>query len=287
MRIFVQNQVEDPLKIDQRRKKVFKMYKILILLIAGMFFLMPLNCYSYIMPAEQLVNLMAANFSRFKTLLIRQSTHLMNLPDNGEKIVLKEKIWLNSFGFFRSEPAGKPEDQKKTVDEIPAYRANNDMTFRRILMSNNYRTIMALLSEMGINLKHVAFTRVDGAVAYRIGDENPESPKLIVEKKRFLPLLLRHRLLNGSEELWLTVRFDDYRKTSKGWYPYKITCFIGEKAEEHYFIDNLSANIPIAFPVSETRKKDPDTTRVVERRQGTSDDGRLREVIKVLEEKYR
>ena len=275
-----------PLKIDQRIKRAFKMYNMLILLIAGMVFFVPVNCYSYIMPAEQVVSLMTANFSKFKTLLIIQSTHLLNLRDKGEEIVLEEKIWLNSSGFYRSELMDKPDGQEKTVDEIAAHRESIDMTFRRILMSNDCVRIMALLSEMGINLENVVFTRLDGVIAYRIGGKNPKSPKLIVEKERFLPLLLSYRMLDDSEEKRLTVRFHDYRKMAKGWYPYKIVCFVGEKIEGSYFVNDLKANVPIVFPVSETRKGGPKPTQMLERRQGSTEDERLKEVIKILEEKY-
>ena len=275
-----------PLKIGQRIKRAFKMYHMFVLLVGGLVFFMPFNCHAYIMPAEQLIGLMAANFSEFKTLVIKQSTHLINLRDEGEKIVLEEKIWLNYSGFYRSELMGKSEDQEKTVNEIAADRANTDMTFRRILMANDCETIITLLSEMGINLETVAFTRLDGVIAYRVGDKNPESPKLLIEKERFLPLFLSYRLLDDSGEKRLTVRFDDYRKTAKGWYPYKIVCFIGEKIEESYFVNDLKANLPIVFPVSGTHKGGPNQTQGIEKRQESPEGKRLREAIKVLEAKY-
>ncbi len=275
-----------PLKIDQRSKRAFKMYYMFVLLVTGLVFFMPVNCHAYIMPAEQLVSLMSANFSKFKTLLIRQSTHLMNLRDEGGEIVLEERIWLNSSGFYRSELMGKPEGQEKIEYEIAAHRANTDMAFRRILMANDCKTIMALLSEMGINLETVAFTRFDGIIAYRVGDKNPENPKLIVEKERFLPLFLIYRFLDDSGEKRLTVRFDDYRKTAEGWYPYKIVCFIGEKIEESCFVNDLKANLPIVFPVSGTHKRDPNQIQGIERRQESPEEKRLRETIKALETKY-
>ena len=274
------------IKISRRIKRTFKTYHMFVLLIAGMVFFMPVNCHAYIMPAEQLIGLMAANFSKFKTLVIKQSTHLMNLRDEGVEIALEEKIWLNSSGFYRSELIGKPEDQEKMEDEIAAHRASTDMTFRRILMANDCETIMALLSGMGINLETVAFTRLDGVIAYRVGDKNPESPKLLIEKERFLPLFLSYRSLDDSGEKKLTVRFHDYRKTSKGLYPYKVVCFFGERIKETCFVNDLKANLPIVFQVPETHRGDPDQTREIEKRQENPEEKRLREAIRVLEEKY-
>jgi len=276
-----------PLRIGQRIRRPFKMYHMFVLLVAGLIFFMPVNCcHAYIMPAEQLIDLMTANFSKFKTLVIKQSTHLVNLRDKGVEIVLEEKVWLNSSGFYRSELFGEPKVQKKTGDEITADRASIDMTFRRILMANDCETIMAFLSEMGINLETVAFTRLDGVIAYRIGDKNPEGPKLLIEKERFLPLFLSYRLLDDSGEKRLTVRFGDYRKTSEGLYPYKVVCFFGERIKESYFVNDLKANLPIVFQVSGTHKGDPDQTQEVEKRQENLEEKRLREAIRVLEEKY-
>ena len=153
-------------------------------------------------------------------------------------------------------------------------------------MANDCETIMALLSEMGINLETVAFTRLDGVIAYRVGDKNSENPKLLIEKERFLPLFLSYRLLDDSGEKRLTIRFDDYRKAVKGWYPYKIVCFIGEKIKESYFVNDLKSNLPIIFPVSGTHKGGPNQTQGIETIQESPEEKRLREAIKVLETKY-
>ncbi len=276
-----------PLDIGQRIGRAFKFYLIFFFLIAGPFLFMPKKVYSYIMPAEQLLGLMTANFSKFKTLLIRQSTHLMNLQNEGEVIAMEEKIWLNSSGFYHLELMGQPEGQKIIGDDIAADRASIDMTFRRILMSNDCKTIMALLSEIGVKIETVAFTRLDGAIAYRVGDKSPESPNLIVEKERFLPLLLSYGLLDESGEKRVTVRFDDYRKTAEGWYPYKIVYFGGKNIEEHYFVIDLQANVPNVFPISRIGREGPNQTQELKRRQDSPEDERLREVIKALEEKYR
>ena len=55
---------------------------------------------AYVMPAEQIVGMMAANFSKFKTLEITQSIHLPDLGDQEADTVLEEKIWMKSPAFF-------------------------------------------------------------------------------------------------------------------------------------------------------------------------------------------
>ena len=155
-------------------------------------------------------------------------------------------------------------------------RPGTDMAFRQIFMAGDKNTIMALLSEMGINLNSVAFTRFDGVIAYRLGDEDARKPKLLIEKEKFLPLLLNYRLWGDSGEKTVTVRFDDYRKVAEGWYPYEIAIFAGEDLDERYFVTDLQANIPVdssLFERREEHKKPPD-------------EDRLREIIDLLKEKY-
>ena len=48
-------------------------------------------------------------------------------------------------------------------------------------------------SELGIDTQQVAYTRLEGTVAYRIGEKDPEKPKLLIEKARVLPLLIVYR----------------------------------------------------------------------------------------------
>jgi hypothetical protein len=150
------------------------------------------------------------------------------------------------------------------------------MAFRQIFMAGDKNTIMALLSEMGINLNSVAFTRFDGVIAYRLGDEDARKPKLLIERERFLPLLLNYRLWGDSGEKTVTVRFDDYRKVAEGWYPYEIAIFAGEDLEERYFVTDLQANIPVDSSFFERHKE----------HKKPPDEDRLREIIDLLKEKY-
>ena len=137
---------------------------------AAMTFLIYSHARAYIMPPEQLVGFMAANFSSFKTLFISQSTYRSNSQSNEPEKVLEEKIWLKSPGFYRSDP----------VREKPP-----DMNFRRIIMANDRKALLSFLREMGIDFNTVSLTRFGGFIAYRIGKGVPESPILLIEKEKF------------------------------------------------------------------------------------------------------
>lgn len=215
----------------------------------------PSGGHAYVMPSDQLFGLMAPNFSKFETLVITQFTQLVNAKDQEVKMLLEEKIWLKSPGLFHAQLLGQPEGLCMMADNITPGSLTSDMAFRQLLMTNSAETITSILSEMGINLGSVAFTRLDGIVAYRVGDVGPEAPRLLIEKERFLPLLLSYRLLGDSGHKMITVRFDDYRQLDAGWYPYEIIYSTGEESIERYYIFDLQVNVPIQSSLLDGRRE--------------------------------
>jgi len=245
------------------------------------------NISAYIMPVEQLAGFVAANFSSFKTLVVSQSTHLVNIPSQGPEPVFQERVWLRSPGFYYSEPIYASEGQGKEEDGTVGGRHGPDMSFRRLLMAGDGKTVLAFLSEMGVNSGSVSFSRLDGVIVYRIGDTGLESPKLLVEKKRFLPLLFNYWLPTNSRKKMVTVRFEEYRKIGKGWYPYKIVYSAGNDTEEHYAIEDLEVNIPITQTLSIIPGPGALPAGNPEMKPKPEEGKRLKEVIEVLKKKYR
>jgi hypothetical protein len=145
---------------------------------------------------------------------------------------------------------------------------------------------MALLAGMGIRLDKVALTRDDGTVAYRIGEEGQGTPMLLVEKARFLPLLLTYRIPDESEQTLVTVRFGDYREVGKGWYPYEIGVAEGERPRVRHSVRRLELNPLIdpplqalPLPAAPEPIHPPGTEPMAEETD-------VREVIRTLREKY-
>lgn len=234
--------------------------------------MIPCKGLAYLMPAEQLVGMMTANFSKFKTLFISQSICTLNQDNEEAGIPLEEKLWLKSPGFYRSELLTRSWD--KGVD------LNIDRAFCLLLMANDSDRITGLLIQMGVNLDSVALTRVDGIIAYRVGDKIPESPRLLIEKERFVPLLLSYWLSGDAGPEIVTVRFDDYRKLGRGWYPYEIVYSVGEGMRQRYSIIRLQVNIPIDGPLSVIPEQ-----RIIP--EETPEEKRLEEAVEALKEKCR
>lgn len=240
-------------------------------------FLLPTRSHGYVMPAEQIVGLMVRNFSNLKTIVITQYTNHTDRSDGGREKVFREKVWVKSPNLYHAKTL--------EINELPDFVP--DAAYRQLLIANNEAAIMHLLSGMGIDLKAVAFTRFDGLIAYRIGAGDPESPKIIVEKERFLPLLLVYRSRDDQLNEIIKVQFADYRKLEPGWYPFQITYDHGTEITQKSATLAVEANVPIdpsVFgplppPVEESSPGD---------RQGVGkEEGRLKKILETFEEKYR
>jgi len=258
---------------------------IVFFLFATLVFMVKDTCHGYIMPAEQLIEFMAKNFSKFNSLVIIQSVIEDNQRSDEENLVyyedaedvFKEQIWMKSPNFFRSEVLGDDADR----GEIP------DMVYRQLLIANSQGVLERLLLGMGINLQSIVFTRIDGIIAYRIGDQGPYSPKLIIEKERFLPLLLIYGSSENFYEGPITVWFNEYRELEQGWYPFEITYSVWDGAKETFEIQHMEVNTPIEPSLfdSSSVKTRPDKAQGM--KEGSPEEKRLRKIIKAFEEKYR
>jgi hypothetical protein len=114
----------------------------------------------------------------------------------------------------------------------------------------------------------------------------PESPILLIEKEKFLPLFLRYRVPANSGERIVTVRFENYKKLEPGWFPYKIIYSAGNDTEEEYFVEDLKINLPIESPLSVISVRKTPSTDDNFRRPDAMKEKRLQEVIDTLKKKY-
>jgi hypothetical protein len=190
------------------------------------------RAYGYVMPAEQLLAFMADNFADIQTAVIVQST--LKTEQDNEKVFM-EQVQLKSPNLFSI----KVFDNTARGGRLP------DMAYRQLLIANTSSRLQVVLSMMGINLQAVSFTRIDGTIAYRIGEKGDNSPRLLIEKERFLPLLLIYR--PGGEMLGdtVTVRFEDYRREDTGWLPFQISYSVNDRIREEYTTQSLQTNVPL------------------------------------------
>ena len=253
----------------------------MLLLLAGVI-VCSYSAFGYVMPAEQILDFMIKNFSGVRTVTLIQST-LQTM--GGNEKVFTEQLWLES-----------PDKYSTKALERLAERdiISPDILYWQLFMANDREKIERVLLPLGIDLTKTSFTRLDGEVAYRIGDKDPASPKLIVEKKRFLPLLIIYRSPDRTGNELITVRFEDYQKQDKWWFPFEITYKEGENLIEKYTIQNFQANTPIDSSILKTFPEfelpmvpEPQSESETTGSEAPDiDKGQLQNVIKAFEEQY-
>jgi hypothetical protein len=119
-----------------------------------------------------------------------------------------------------------------------------DYAYRQIFLSNSASRLMALLLETGIDVQKVGYTRLDGVIAFQIGEIDQASPMLLVEKERFLPLLLSYKAPSLGGGL-IRVKFLDYRKVQQAWYPFEILYSTADGITEKYTARSIKVNGPV------------------------------------------
>lgn len=230
----------------------------------------------YIMPAEQLIEFMAANFAKFRTVIIDRA--ILVKTDEGEEgeEAFNERIWIESPHFFHAEMM----DPGKERGAVP------DNLYMQLLVSNRKDRLVELLAGLGVNFQSVAFTRIEGAIAFRIGDEGPDRPKILIEKERFLPLLLIYRVRGVFGPENVAVRFGDYRELEQGWFPFEISYSSGGEVRETYTILTLKANEPVNVPLSRISAIQAEPADAGDGDANPSDQERIESLIKTFEKKH-
>lgn len=247
-----------------------------LLLLASLLLMPAERCQGYIIPAEQLIAFMAKNFSKFQTVIFIQSVQQEDESGEAGEEYFMEKIWMKSPDLFHAE----------ILDHSMGRRIEPDSAYRQLCIANSGERLMKLLSKMGINVNLVAFARVDERIAYRIGGKEPGCPKILIEKDRFLPLLLTYRPSERSVPEMITVKFNYYRKMDQGWYPFEIIYSDGKNLREDYTIQTFQANEPIAPALFVMPRKRSGPDQASEQGQLSPEEERLRQIIKEFEEKY-
>ncbi|NLA75380.1 MAG: hypothetical protein GX846_07925 [Deltaproteobacteria bacterium] len=234
----------------------------------------------YVMPPEQALDFMCDNFRKVQTVSIVQST----LQRSGiNERVFTEQIWLESPDRFFV----KALDRMGNRDVI-----SPDLMYRQLFVMNSSERIERLLLSTGIDVSRSSLTRVEGVTSIMIGAGGHDRPRLILEKERFLPLLISYRIPDDDE--LVTVTFRDYQKTVIGWHPFEIIYKKGESLIEKYTVQGIEENVPVN---TLTMSRNPEY-RLPQKAEpediapepfpytSEADAEHLREVLKTYEEQY-
>ena len=200
--------------------------------------------YPYILPPTQIIEFMTNKFTKIERLKIIQLNNIKDLNQEGER-VFGEIIYFWFPTLYRSEIAGQLgkrliiHDGIKTLRvidrEITSEGESWDIPYRFLMLAQNPERLLERLKDLGMNLDKASLTRFEGRIAYLIGEKEEGSPKLLVDKDLFVPLLLQY----GN----ILLRFSDYREFMEQiWYPYKIAYSFNGDIIEEYTIKDIIVN---------------------------------------------
>ena len=201
----------------------------------------------YVLPSAQIIEFMTNRFAALKTIKILQVTTIKDLNDETEK-AFGEIVEVMSPDLYRSDVAGQPGTRLLVRSGSRTLRVINGTIvsgFERdhflypfLFVAQDPQRILRVLRDEGIRLDAVSLTRFDGKIAYLIGDKVEGSPRLLVDKDRFLPLLL---VLHD-----FSVKFSDYREIGeKTWYPHQIVYSSYGTNVEEYSVQDVTINPPL------------------------------------------
>jgi 1-acyl-sn-glycerol-3-phosphate acyltransferase len=259
---------------------------ILLWLFSCLLWAVPGGSEGYVLPVEELIHKMTDRFSGFHALIVDQTAQVIPPREGEAPKVVQERVWLKLPRYCRSQIIGreKPPETESLASGARSEGPYRDTTFRWLLMADESDQILDLLSRQGVNIDVVALARLDGKVVYRIGDAFPKSPKLLIQRETYLPLLFSY-VQPGSGNL-VSVRFDNFKEVgSGGYYPYRIDYAVEQEAPERLFLLNLRVNPPIQTSFFEIAAKDagspePETAPDKEAEE------RLEAVLQGLQKKY-
>ncbi|NLD39314.1 MAG: hypothetical protein GX654_20860 [Desulfatiglans sp.] len=235
----------------------------------------------YVMPSDQLLDFMCNNFKQVRTVSIIRST--LQTSGTNER-VFTEQIWLESPDRF----SVKALDRMGNRDHVLP-----DLLYSQLFVTNSRERIERLLLSIGVDISQTTYTRLNGVISFMIGGMETDSPRLIVEKERFLPLLISY-LIPGEDAL-VTVTFRDYQKTGYGWHPFEIIYKKGDSLTEKYTVQSIEANIPVnTLPMNKNpeyqlpQKAEPEKiTPAPSPNNSETDTEHLQDVLKTYKEQYR
>lgn len=205
------------------------------LLIVILFFV-PSIGHSYILPSTQIIEFMVKKFASVNTLHITQLTKILDLGREME-MVFGESIYLMSPDLYRSEVAGQPGKRiivhnglrtLRIVDGDLAHEKESEaFLFHFLMLAQDSKQLLKDLEELGINLDMVSLTRFGGRIAYLIGNKEEGSPRLLVDKDFFIPLLLQY-----GNVAFFAADFTELKQ--RLWYPrYILYSYTGANIEDY------------------------------------------------------
>ena len=202
---------------------------------------------AYILSGPHILQLMLQNIGKSKELLIEQRLKILNeiqqddsqsdtqSDSQSDYIELSETL---SFSFprkFRSDIIAKNIQRTIIISQKGAWSLTDGSIseyfetgfdfYKDIFLYNSRELLEKRLSLLGVNIDISSFGRFQGRTAYVIGAQYPDEsvPQVWFDKETFRPL--RWIITGKAPEDFFEIRYHNWQKINKRWYPMLIEFF--------------------------------------------------------------
>jgi len=217
------------------------------------FFYTPAN--AYVIPGPHLLELMIEKLGKAKGLLISQKISLSDISEGENIIELRENLKYSFPEKFRSDI------QSENAKRIYVFSSDTTLTVinNRIISNSEtrfdyykdvflYRSRILLqnrLSILGVDVSVSSLGRFKDKIAYVIGAEYPDEipSQLWLDKNTFQPI--RWIIIdkeNKSNRDVLEIRYGDWKRTNKAWYPMHIEFYHNDTLVREICADKIKVN---------------------------------------------
>jgi hypothetical protein len=118
--------------------------------------------------------------------------------------------------------------------------------YKDILLYRSRELLKARLSALGVDMSVVAFGRFKDKIAFVLGAEKPDDPvsQVWIDKDSFLPIRwLMKPDGSDAQKMGMEIRYSDWRKIDKAWYPMQVVFYQDEKLVREIRVEALRTNL--------------------------------------------
>jgi hypothetical protein len=162
-------------------------------------------------------------------------------------------------GSFRSDIAAPPTDRTHiystgrsatVVDGIISSRPESPFDYyKHLLLHRSRKALSARLSERGVDTRIASLGRFDNRIAYVLGAVYPDRtvPQVWIDRQTLRPIRwIVQGAVNGEETARFEIRYLEWRKVSRVWYPGQIE-FLRDGAPVRLIqIEDIIADPPLS-----------------------------------------
>ncbi|RZB38304.1 MAG: hypothetical protein SRB2_00052 [Desulfobacteraceae bacterium Eth-SRB2] len=252
---------------------------------------------AYVLPGPYILKLMTQNLGKAKSLLVSQTLAIHDESPQKIGVELSETLRYVFPETFRSDTLSENGNRihvlskGKAVTVIDGKIAdesdNRYDRYKDILLFKPREMLKDKLSLLGVDVTVSSLGRFQGKPAYVLGAQYPDetTPQIWLDKDTFRPFRwIMTSKPEQSRENRLEVRYLEWQKFQKTWYPMRIEFFMAGVRVREIHVQNINVNSSFSkelFDIKHLKSLYPQAAPA-EQEQGKKDD--LNEVQKTIED---